>query len=127
MLNKWIGIGRLVADPEVKYTTNGKAVASFKMAVERNFKNAQGEREADFLPVVVWNQLGELVGKYLSKGRLVAVSGRIQTRSYETDNGKRYITEIVADEVQFLERKQEQDKPQGGFEPMDGEDPDLPF
>ena len=127
MLNRVVLIGRLTKDPEVKSTTSGVSVATFTLAVTRKYTNQQGERESDFIPIVAWRQLAETIGKYLSKGRLVAVSGAIQTRTYETENGKRYITEIVADEVQFLERKQEQDKPQGGFEPMDGEDPDLPF
>ena len=134
-MNKSILIGRLTRDVELKYIPSGKAVATFTLAVDRSFTNAQGEREADFIPCVVWDKLAETCGKYLSKGRLCAVSGRIQTRNYDTPEGtKRYITEIVADEVQFLERAKEQpqeppapptDKPE--FVPMDGTDDDLPF
>ena len=134
MLNKSILIGRLTRDPEVKYIPSGKAVCTFTLAVDRNFNNAQGEKEADFIPCVVWDKLAELCGKFLSKGRLTAVSGRIQTRTYETSDGtKRYITEIVADEVQFLERAKEQSQEQAPpidkieFIPMDGTDDDLPF
>ena len=134
MLNKVILIGRLTKDPESKYLPNGTAVTTFTLAVDRSFTNAQGEREADFLPICTWRGLAENCGKYLAKGRMVAVSGRIQTRNYDTPEGqKRYITEIVADEVQFLERAKEPlqepqappiNKPE--FIPMD-EDPGLPF
>ena len=133
MLNKSILIGRLTRDPDVKSLPNGVSCTTFTLAVDRSFTNQQGEREADFLPICTWRGLADNCGKHLAKGRLVAVSGRIQTRTYETSDGtKRYITEIVADEVQFLERAKEQepqapptDKPE--FIPMDGTDDDLPF
>ena len=135
MLNKSILIGRLCKDPEVKYIPSGKAVTTFTLAVDRSFTNAQGEREADFIPCVVWDKLAETCGKYLSKGRLTAVSGRIQTRTYDAQDGtKRYITEIVADEVQFLERAKEQlQEPPApptdkvDFTPMDDDPEGLPF
>ncbi|MGI6113018.1 MAG: single-stranded DNA-binding protein [Mahellales bacterium] len=105
MLNKVILIGRLTKDPELRYLTSGTSVATFTLAVDRNFTNQQGEREADFLPIVAWRKLGETCANYLTKGRMVAVCGRIQTRSYEGQDGqRRYITEIVADEVRFLDR-----------------------
>ncbi len=110
MLNKAILIGRLTRDPELRSTSNDISVTSFTVAVDRNFTNQQGEKETDFIPVVAWRKLAETCAKYLAKGRLVAVSGRMQVRSYEGKEGKRYITEVVADEVQFLERAESKEK-----------------
>ena len=105
MLNKVVLIGRLTRDPELRSTTSNISVTTFTLAVDRRFTNQQGEREADFIPIVTWRSLAETCHRYLSKGRLVAVSGRIQVRNYEGSDGqRRYITEVVADEVQFLER-----------------------
>lgn len=106
-MNKAILIGRLTRDPEVRYTSSNRAVCQFSIAVDRPFTNQQsGQREADFINIVVWDKRAENVGKYMSKGRLVAVEGRIQTRNYENNEGKRvYVTEVVADNVQFLESK----------------------
>ena len=104
MINKAILIGRLTKDPDVRETGSGQKMASFTVAVDRNFKNANGEKEADFIPVVAWRKTAELCERYLSKGRMVAVLGRIQTRSYDGNDGvKRYVTEVVADEVQFVD------------------------
>lgn len=109
MLNRVILIGRLAQDPEMRYTPNGVAVCRFTLAVNRPFANQAGERVADFLDVVVWRKLAENCANYLSKGRLVAVEGRIQVRTYETQEGqKRKVVETVADTVKFLE------KPPGG-------------
>lgn len=103
MLNRIVLIGRLTRDPEVRYIANGTAVANFTLAVDRSFKNAQGEREADFINIVAWRQLGENCGRYLSKGKLAAVDGRLQIRSYETQDGqKRIAAEVVAEDVRFL-------------------------
>lgn len=103
MLNRVILIGRLTKDPELRYTTSGVAVGTFNLAVDRP-KREGTEREADFLPVVTWRQLAETCCNYLRKGRLAAVEGRIQVRSYDANDGsKRYVTEIVADNVRFLE------------------------
>ena len=110
MLNKAILIGRLTRDPELRSTSNDISVTSFTVAVDRNFTNQQGEKETDFIPVVAWRKLAETCAKYLAKGRLVAVSGRMQVRSYEGKDGKRYVTEVVADEVQFLERAESKEK-----------------
>ena len=110
MMNKAILIGRLTRDPELRTTSNDISVTSFTIAVDRNFNNQQGEKETDFIPVVAWRKLAETCAKYLAKGRLVAVSGRMQVRSYEGKEGKRYITEVVADEVQFLERAESKEK-----------------
>lgn len=104
MLNRVVLIGRLTRDPELRYTSNGTAVATFTLAVDRNYTNQQGERQADFLNIVVWRQLAELCANYLKKGRLTAVEGSIQTRNYENQEGRKvYVTEIVADNVRFLE------------------------
>lgn len=106
MLNKIILIGRLTRDPELRYTQNGIAVASFTLAVNRNYKNAQGEQEADFIDIVVWRGQAEVCANHLNKGRLIAVEGRLQIRSYETPEGqRRRVAEVVAESVQFLEKK----------------------
>ena len=105
MLNKCMVIGRLGADPEMRYTANGDAVTNFNVATSRNYTTSSGERreETEWFRVVTWRRLAETCAQYLSKGRLVYVEGRIQTRSYEGQDGqKRYITELVAEEVKFL-------------------------
>ena len=105
MLNIVVLIGRLVRDPELRYTPSGVAVGSFTLAVDRPFTNQQGEREADFIDIVVWRKLAETCANHLSKGRLVAVRGRLQVRSYETQDGqRRRVAEVVADDVRFLDR-----------------------
>jgi single-strand DNA-binding protein len=127
MLNKVILIGRLTRDPDLRSTTSGVSCTTFTLAVDRNYTNQQGEREADFIPIVTWRNLAETCGKYLGKGRLVAVSGRIQVRTYEDNDGqRRYVTEVVADQVQFLERARDgQAQQPSGFTPVDDEE--LPF
>ena len=106
MLNRIILIGRLTRDPELRYTPNGKAVASFSLAVDRGRTNAQGEKETDFIDIVVWDKQAETCANYLGKGRLVAVEGRLQIRSYETQDGqKRKAAEVVAQNVRFLDSK----------------------
>jgi single-strand DNA-binding protein len=110
MLNRVVLIGHLTKDPELRTTSNGVSVTSFTIAVDRNFNNQQGEKETDFIPVVAWRKLADTCAKYLAKGRLVAVSGRMQVRNYEGKEGKRYITEVVADEVQFLEKAESKEK-----------------
>ena len=105
-MNKTIWLGRLTKAPEVRYTNNNKVVAQFDIAVNRDFKNAQGEYEADFFHVVMWGKLAELAGNSLDKGHRVLVEGRLQNRSYEAKDGtKRYITELIADKMEFIERK----------------------
>ncbi|AFV03989.1 Single-stranded DNA-binding protein [Dehalobacter sp. UNSWDHB] len=106
MLNRVVLIGRLTKDPELRYTPNGVAVASFTLAVDRNYKNSQGEKETDFIPCVVFRQLAELCANYLAKGRLAAVDGRIQVRSYDGQDGqKRWVTEVLGENVRFLSPK----------------------
>lgn len=106
MINRVVLVGRLTKDPELKYTANGIAVVSFSLAVNRPFSNQQGEREADFINCVVWRKQAENVANYLRKGSLAGVEGRIQTRRYEAQDGRQvYVTEVLADSVQFLEPK----------------------
>ena len=106
MLNRIILIGRLTRDPELRYVPSGHPVASFTLAVDRPFANQQGERQTDFIDIVAWRRLAEQVTQHLNKGRLVAVEGRLQIRSYETQDGqKRKAAEVVADAVRFLDRK----------------------
>lgn len=112
-MNKVVLIGNLVRDPEVRATQSGISVCNFTVAVNRRFKNANGEQETDFLNVIAWRQLAELCGKYLAKGRKVAVTGSIQTRQYEAKDGsKRTAWDIVADEVEFLSPQNQQSSTQ---------------
>ncbi|SDE13261.1 single-stranded DNA-binding protein [Peptococcus niger] len=149
-MNKIILIGRLVADPELRYTQSGIPVCNFRLAVDRPYTNQSGEREADFIDVVVWRKTAENVAKFMSKGRQVAVEGALQIRSYEDNNGiRRRIAEVQANSVEFLGgggRAQQEDgfsqgasqdnfsapqrpaAPQGGFgEEVTFDDDDLPF
>lgn len=116
MINRVILVGRLTKDPEYRQTQSGVSTATFTLAVNRTFKNKNGEREADFINVVVFRQQADNVNNYLSKGQLAGVDGRIQSRSYENQEGRRiFVTEIVADSVQFLEPKnnnQQNNQPQ---------------
>ena len=109
-MNKAILIGRLTRNPELRYTSSNRAVCQFTVAIDRPFTNqASGQREADFINVVAWDKTGENVGKYMTKGRLIAVEGRIQTRNYENNEGRRvYVTEVIANNVQFLESRNAQ-------------------
>ncbi|MDQ0257581.1 single-strand DNA-binding protein [Evansella vedderi] len=104
MLNRVVLVGRLTKDPELRYTANGIAVATFTLAVNRPFSNQQGEREADFINCVIWRKQAENVANYLKKGSLAGVDGRIQTRNYDNNEGRRvFVTEVLAESVQFLE------------------------
>lgn len=101
-LNRVILIGRVVAQPEMRYTTTGKAVANFRLAVDRRGRG-DGENNADFIPIVAWERLAEICGEFLTKGKLVAIEGRLQTRTYETQDGqKRSAFDVVATEMQML-------------------------
>ncbi|MEG6617620.1 single-stranded DNA-binding protein [Peptococcaceae bacterium 1198_IL3148] len=105
MLNKVILIGRLTRDPEPRYTTSGVAVTRFTLAVDRQFSNSQGEREADFIDIVTWRKIAENCANHLGKGYLVAIEGHLQIRSYDDNQGiRRKAAEIVADNVRFLDR-----------------------
>ena len=139
MINNVVLIGRLTRDVELRYTPSNVAVATFNLAVNRNFKNQQtGEREADFINCVMWQKSAENLANWTRKGMLIGITGRIQTRSYENQQGQRvYVTEVVADSFQVLEKRDnsanqlsmdEQMPP--AFEnsqPMDISDDDLPF
>ncbi|HCW50794.1 MAG TPA: single-stranded DNA-binding protein [Clostridiales bacterium] len=135
MLNRIVLIGRLVRDPELRYTPNGVATATFTLAVDRPFVNQKGERETDFIDIVTWRKLAEVCASHLGKGRLVAVDGRLQIRSYETSEGqRRRVAEVVAQDVRFLDspdRGREalgggQLSREGSFE-AGGTDEDIPF
>ena len=105
-MNKAIIMGRLTKDPDVKYTQTGKVVTQFTLAVDRPFTNQEGQREADFIPVVIWGKIAELCGNSLTKGQRALVDGRLQIRSYDAKDGtKRWVTEIIANNVEFIERR----------------------
>lgn len=113
-LNNVVLAGRLTKDPELKYTPNGVAVANFTIAVNRPFSNQQGEREADFINVVVWRKPAENVANFVKKGDMIGIVGRLQTRSYENQQGARvYVTEVAAQEVQFGPKKNDSGNNQG--------------
>lgn len=113
-MNRVILIGRLTRDPELRYTTNGTAVTTFTVAVDRKFNR----NEADFIPIVVWNKAAENCANYLGKGRMVAIEGRLQIRSYDTQEGqKRWVTEVIADEVKFLDKGRTSSGSEAGYSP----------
>ena len=146
MINKVILVGRMVADPEVRYTQSGIAVARLRIAVERPFKNANGEKQTDFINAVAWRKLAELCGQYLKKGQMAAIDGSLQMNQWEQEGQKRTTYEVLADNVQFLDRggsggaggtdspqfndadappPPDNSAPAGGE--VHGGDPDLPF
>lgn len=134
-MNKTFLIGNLTRDPELTQTPNGVSVCKISIAVNRNFTNANGERDTDFFNVVAWRALADNCGKYLSKGKKIAVFGNIQNRNYETENGKKFVTEIIADDIEFLSpvsevEQQSKGNGQGGkkpnLQPL-GDDFDCPF
>ena len=151
MINRTILVGRLTRDPELRYTNGGAAVATFTIAVNRQFTNQNGEREADFISCVIWRKAAENFANFTHKGSLVGIDGRIQTRNYENQQGQRvYVTEVVADSFQMLESRQERGNvptpppsatqnnqkqsspadshdPFANSEPMNIQDDDLPF
>lgn len=110
-------IGRLTKDPDLRYTSSGMAVATFSLAVQRSFRNKDGEYEADFINCVCWNKSGETLANHVRKGQRIGVTGRIQTRNYENEQGNRvYVTEVVVEGFTFLEKKDDsQGNNQGGF------------
>ena len=126
MLNKVILIGRLTKDPNSRVLQTGTAVSTFTIAVDRNFKSSNGERGTDFIPIVAWGKTAELCDKYLYKGMKTAVSGRIQTRTYDTEAGeKRYVTEVIAEELVFLDKKKSEEDIMADYGCSETED--LPF
>lgn len=156
MINNVVLVGRMTRDAELRYTPSNVAVATFSLAVNRNFKGANGERETDFINCVIWRQQAENLANWAKKGALIGITGRIQTRSYENQQGQRvYVTEVVAENFQMLESRaaregnnanqgnafgQQTPPPQpqnqnfgqgnnvyGNSIPMDIQDSDLPF
>lgn len=138
MINNVTLVGRLTAAPDLRYTPSNQAVATFTLAVNRNFKSQNGEREADFINCVIWRQQAENLANWAKKGALIGITGRIRTRNYENQQGQRvYVTEVVADSFQLLEFNKQNDQGRSqshsrqGFErqaePMDISDDDLPF
>lgn len=103
-MNAWVGIGRLTRDPEVRYTQSGKACAKFTLAIDRR-KSADGNQQADFIQCVAWEKTVEVISQYCTKGKKIAVEGRIQTRSYEKDGRKTYVTEVVVNSMEFCDSK----------------------
>ncbi|CAJ2230406.1 single-stranded DNA-binding protein [Companilactobacillus paralimentarius] len=115
MINRVVLVGRLTRDPELRYTANGAAVASFTVAVNRQFTNSQGEREADFINCVIWRKAAENFANFTNKGSLVGIDGRLQTRNYENQQGQRvYVTEVVVDNFSLLESRSESEKRNSG-------------
>jgi single-strand DNA-binding protein len=142
LINRIILVGRLTKDPSLAFTPNGVACCNFTLAVNRPFTNQQGDREADFINVVVWRKAAENTAQYLKKGSLAGLDGRLQTRSYDNNEGKRtYVTEVMAESVQFLEPKNsnqgnrsnqqsnsnDPDPFANAGQPVDVSDDDLPF
>lgn len=146
MINNVVLVGRMTRDAELRYTPQNQAVATFTLAVNRNFKNQSGEREADFINVVIWRQQAENLANWAKKGALIGITGRIQTRNYDNQQGQRvYVTEVVADGFQLLESRatregqssggssnqapnfSRDESPFGNSNPMDISDDDLPF
>ena len=141
MINNVVLVGRMTRDAELRYTPQNQAIATFSLAVNRNFKSQNGEREADFINCVIWRQQAENLANWAKKGALIGITGRIQTRSYENQQGQRvYVTEVVADNFQLLESQKErgnqtQANSQPDFgrneqiqsNPMDITSDDLPF
>ena len=115
MINNVVLVGRMTRDAELRYTPSNQAVATFTLAVNRNFKNQNGEREADFINCVIWRQQAENLANWAKKGTLVGVTGRIQSRNYENQQGQRvYVTEVVADNFQILESRATREGQSGG-------------
>lgn len=138
MINNTVLVGRMVRDAELRYTPNNQAVATFRLAVNRPFKNQNGEREADFINCVIWRQQAENLANWAKKGALIGITGRIQTQNYENQQGQRvFVTEVVADNFQLLESRKDREGGQSqGYsqpdfsrqaEPFTIDDDSLPF
>src|SRR5699024_961703 len=135
-MNRFVGVGRLTKDVDLRYLQSGKAVGNFTIAINRPFKNKNGDYEADFINVVQFGKGAENLANYMKKGFQIGVDGRIQTRTFETKDSKTmFVTEVVADSVQFLESKRISNDQAGAYEkrlsknnePLDISDSDLPF
>lgn len=117
MINRVVLLGRITKDPEIKYTQSNIPVVTFTLAVNKTYKDANGERQADFIQLVAWRNSAEFLSRYVKKGNMLGVEGRIQTRSYEADGAMRYITEVVVDSVQLLESKNQGDIASQPYQP----------
>ena len=122
-MNKCSIIGRLTKDPEVRKTNSGLSVCSITVAVDRKFKNANGERDTDFIPVVAWRQVADIIGTYFHKGSRIGITGSIQTRSFDGQNGKVFVTEVLAEDIDFLDKKEVQDEEIRPVPPMPKAEP----
>ena len=139
MLNSTCLVGRMVKSAELRYTPNNQAVATFTLAVNRNFKSQNGDRETDFINCVIWRQQAENLANWAKKGALIGITGRLQVRSYEKNGERRYVTEVIAETVTLLEKRNNNqnnqnsnpsngyNSPSGGANPLDLSDDDLPF
>lgn len=116
-MNRVILLGRLTKDPEVRYTQTGKVVCQFTLAVDRPFSGQEGKKEADFIPVVIWGKQAETLGNSVTKGQRLLVEGRLQVRSYDKDGSKHFVTEVIADRFEYIERK-EKNFDDGSFNSM---------
>lgn len=106
MVNKIFLIGRLTMDPELKYTTGGNAVTRMSLAVDRQYKDSEGNKKVDFIPIIAWRKLAEIVAEHMRKGKLISVVGSLEIRSYEQQGEKRYIAEVIAEDIKFLDKKE---------------------
>ena len=106
MVNKILLIGRLTMDPELKYTTGGNAVTRMSLAVDRQYKDSEGNKKVDFIPIIAWRKLAEIVAEHMRKGKLISVVGSLEIRSYEQQGEKRYIAEVIAEDIKFLDKKE---------------------
>lgn len=112
-MNKVLLIGRITKDPELKKTSNDNSFLQFTLAVNKNFKNANGEIDVDFISCIAWQQTAEIISKYVNKGQQLCLEGSLQVRSYENNNNEtKYITEVLVDKVEFIGNKKEEEKPQ---------------
>ena len=127
-MNKVILIGRLTADPELRYSSSNRAYKRFTLAVNRDYKKENGETEADFISIVAWEQLAETVHKYVKKGHRICVEGRIQTGSYDKDDGtKGYLTDVIMNHIDFLEKKPTDDRPAPEYTEETSNETEDPF
>lgn len=128
-MNKWCGIGRLTKDAELKTTSSGINYCNFIIAVDRRFKDANGQRQADFIACVAWRTTAEFISKYFKKGNRIAVVGSIQTRTYEDQNGqKKLVTEVIVDEAEFVESKAASGNGQTAKQSSEPDEPvEMPF
>lgn len=126
-MNHFVGIGRLTRDPDVRYTQSGKAVVNFTLAIDRR-RSGDGNQQADFVACVAWEKTAETIGNYCGRGQQIAVEGRIQSRSYDAQDGsKRYVTEVVVQSMEFCGKKGDNAGQDAGSSPPDVQGEEIPF